>query len=90
MAGIGGKTIAQAKHNLSYVEVQKWKAYRDLTGSFNLGTRIEQGVALLATCIVNGNGGKTDISDFIPDRGGREIPEAKPEDLLALLNSLVG
>lgn len=90
--GIGGRTIAEAKANLSYSEAQTWKAYRESCGSFNIGTRVEQGFALLATCIVKGNGGKVEISDFIPERSGRESPPepklATVEDLFNLLNSV--
>lgn len=88
--GVGGRTIAEAKQNMSYAEAQIWRAYRESSGPFNLATRVEHGFALLATCIVNGNGGKTTLSDFIPERAGHK-PQPKVatlEDAFNMLKSL--
>lgn len=63
--------------------------YARKTGSLNLGIRIEQGFALLATLLNNLHGGKATFNDFIPDRGQKPRPkEATPQDLLALLQSV--
>lgn len=51
--GIGGRTIAEAKRTLSWVEAQQHLAYIRRRGSLNLGTRIEAGFALLAWLIAN-------------------------------------
>lgn len=74
---------------MSYVEAQTWKAYRESCGSFNISTRLEQGFALIAMMLNRVNGGKAEISDFIPDRGNNiEPPEGSIEDVMALLNSV--
>lgn len=60
--------------------------YRRQTGPLNLGIRLEEGFALLATVLNNVHGGKAKFDDFLPDRGFRPEPAAAtPQDLLALL-----
>lgn len=63
---IGGSSIEEAKENLSYEEVLAWQQYRRKRGSLNTGTRMEWGFALLATILVQANGGKAGIEDFMP------------------------
>jgi hypothetical protein len=55
MCGIGGRTIAEAQQNLSYVEFLDWVEYRRKRGSLNQGMRIERAGALIATIIANVN-----------------------------------
>jgi len=63
--------------------------YRHQTGPLNVGLRLEQGFAMLATVLSSIHGGKAELSDFMPDRGFQEEPpEATPEDVLRLLQSL--
>lgn len=66
LCGIGGKTIAEAKRNLSYAEVIEWLAYRRKRGTLNLGRRIEVAAALIATTINRMHGGKAKLSDYTP------------------------
>ncbi|WP_228203392.1 hypothetical protein [Acinetobacter sp. CFCC 10889] len=40
--GIGGRTIAKAKANISYPELKIWRAYRAKRGSLFFGRRLEQ------------------------------------------------
>ena len=40
--GIGGRTIAEAKANISNPELMLWRSYRKKYGSLFLGRRIEQ------------------------------------------------
>lgn len=42
MLGIGGRTLAEAKRNLSAEEVATWAAYRAQRGTLSLGLRLEQ------------------------------------------------
>lgn len=42
MLGIGGRTVAQARQNLSADEVATWAAYRAKRGTLSLGLRLEQ------------------------------------------------
>lgn len=68
MNGIGGRTIAEAQHRLSYQEFIQWARYRRKRGSLNVGMRVERGAGLLAALYANSNsknGGYT-ISDFSP------------------------
>jgi hypothetical protein len=70
MNGIGGRTIAEAKRNLSYPEFMTWMKYRLKRGSLNLGMRVERGSALLATLYANSHRGKDSqpygVHDFAP------------------------
>jgi len=63
--------------------------YAKQKGSLNLGLRIEDGFALLATILNNLHGGKAKFDDFLPDREPKPEPKpATPQDLLALLQSV--
>lgn len=78
--GIGGNTIAEAQHRLSYPEFLSWAKYRAKRGSLNLGMRVERGAALLATLYANAhtkNGGYR-IYDFMPheEEGPISLDEA--------------
>ena len=76
---------------MTYVEAMDWMRYRLQTGSLNLGLRLDEGFALLATVFNNVMGGKAKLSDFMPDRGCAVAPkEATPQDLLALLQRVKG
>lgn len=55
LCGIGGRTIAEAQNNISYVEFLEWSQYRRKRGSLNAGMRIERAGALVATLIANQN-----------------------------------
>ena len=66
--GVGGRTISEAKQAVSYPEYLKWCAFRKKRGKLNLGMRMEEGFALLATIYANThskNGGYT-LHDFSP------------------------
>jgi hypothetical protein len=45
LCGVGGRTIAEAKRNLSCEEFAQWVSYRELRGSFHLGMRMEESTA---------------------------------------------
>ncbi len=53
LCGIGGRTIAEAQHKISYVEFLDWVEYRRKKGSLNLGMRVERGTALISTILSN-------------------------------------
>ncbi|WP_338136973.1 phage tail assembly protein T [Pseudomonas lactis] len=87
--GIGGRTIAEAKANLTYNEALSWMAYVEQNGSLNLGLKLEKGFALLATILNNVHGGKASFEDFLPQRGEpEEEAAASPQDLLRILQSV--
>lgn len=65
LAGVGGRTIAEAKARISYDEALRWFDYLQRNGTVSLGARIEKGFAMLATVINNAHGGKAKMRDFM-------------------------
>ncbi|TKJ94829.1 phage tail protein [Erwinia persicina] len=67
---MGGKTIAEARENLSFREYQIWAKYRAAYGNLNPMMRTEWAAALVASTLANVNRGKNDppykITDFAP------------------------
>lgn len=89
LSGVGGRTIEEAKNNLSYTEAVSWMAYVRQSGPLSLSARMERGFALLATMLSRVNGGKAEIADFMPSWGPEEAPpEATPQDILSLLQAV--
>lgn len=87
--GIGGRTIAEAKANLTYNEWLSWMAYVEQNGTLNPGLRMERGFALLSTILNNVHGGKADFDDFLPKRGEVvDEAESSAQDLFRLLQSV--
>lgn len=64
-------------------------AYVRQTGSLNLGKRIEQGFAMLATVLNRANGGSAELADFLPNREPSPEPAvATADDIMRLLQSV--
>jgi hypothetical protein len=82
--GIGGHSIASAKENLTHRETCAWVNYIRKRGSLNLGARIDQAVARWMTLWVNSQGGKAQLSDFMP-YADRPLESVKTEDATATL-----
>lgn len=80
--GIGGRSIQEAKQNLTYDEVLDWSAYIKQRGQINIGQRLEIGFALLAMLIIKSNGGKADMEDFMPHF---DKAEADIESVMSIL-----
>jgi hypothetical protein len=61
-------------------------------GSLNIGHRLEQGFALVSMVTNRVNGGKAEISDFLPDRSANddsaEGEEGTVQDVMSLLAGL--
>lgn len=66
LAGVGGKTIAEAKANLSIGEFASWMQYRKKYGPFNPMLRIDAAVARLSQFIAATKGAKREVADFMP------------------------
>jgi len=66
LAGVGGRTIHEAKHRMSLHEAMAWQAYMRKYGLLNIGPRLEQGFAMLAAQINRALGGKAKVTDFMP------------------------
>lgn len=88
-------TVGEAKSRMTYLEAMRWAEYFRKHGyaSQTSGAipQIQQGFALLASILINVNGGyqggrKAKIEDFLPGNG--TDPDGSPEDVAALLSSL--
>lgn len=64
LAGVGGKTIEEAKANLSYQEAQQWFAYAKRRGGL---LHVERLLATIATQINRLSGGDAEIGTFLPE-----------------------
>lgn len=65
LAGVGGRTIDEAKRNISWPEFQAWLAYREAHGILNQAARLERGFALVAHT----------VASTIPRRKGSKAPK---------------
>lgn len=81
LSGVGGKTIAEAKQSMSWVEFNRWVAYRNKRGSLNPGLRLELVLARFQALWANAKMGKSEFkpSDFT---GCIDEPELTIEELL--------
>lgn len=83
--GIGGRTIKEAKRNVTVKEFQQWAEYIRKRGSLNVGQRVEAAVAVLATQINRALGGKAEVIDFLPHW---DQPEVDIEDLAKMFGAV--
>lgn len=81
---MGGKTIQEAKEQLSVREFRQWVAYRNKRGSLNVGLRAEFAAAQIAMILANVNSKKGGFSvyDFAPFH---DKPEEAPVTLEAAM-----
>ena len=79
--GVGGRTVAEAKANISYREAMAWAAYRNKHGSFNLANRSEQMGAIIALQLNRLGGGTAELIDFMPhqEKAGVSLETAMAE-----------
>lgn len=93
LAGIGGRTIEEAKERLSYAEVLDWIEYRRQYGPLNLGYRLEWILAQVAYTAAAASGAKSksgkklalsDFLMFIQKRSESEDEEVSLEALARL------
>ncbi len=78
LAGVGGRTVAEARDRLTYAEVVAWGAYRQKYGTLHVGMRLEVGFGQLLAMVCNALGGDADPRDFMP-----HVPKPEPEPLSA-------
>lgn len=83
LAGVGGRTVSEAKETLQYAEFLDWLTYRRMRGSLHMGTRMESGFALLASLISRACGGDASQLDFMPHA---EQPAATLSDVMGILS----
>lgn len=85
LCGIGGKTVAEAKANLTYREALNWFAYAKQRGGLRHTDRL---LATIATQINRLTGGKAEITDFLPTLGPStktDEPEAGIGEVMNIL-----
>lgn len=85
LCGIGGKTIAEAKANLSYKEALDWFLYARQRGGLRHSERL---LATIATQINRLTGGDAEISDFLPYLKPADKTDEKPAELGEVMNLL--
>lgn len=68
-----GYTVGYLQENLSTRELDLWSRYRYKYGPLHPVRRYDTGPALIASMIINANGGKSKADDFLPY--GKEIEE---------------
>jgi len=72
--GIGGKTIAEAKRNLSHREFCFWRQYIETRGSLNFGLRLDERMAALKYMYAKSNSfDVSDQFDFMPYHDAPDI-----------------
>lgn len=87
LAGVGGRTIAEAKARLSYAEAQSWATYIREHGSVNPLHRMEHWVAKICYVTARVNGSKAKFEDFLPTKP-EQVKEGTIQDVFALLKSM--
>lgn len=96
--GIGGRTIAEAKRNMSVVEFYHWCAYINARGTINVAEKLESVGALITWMLTNSgmqqlkkrDGTPFTIADFMPHAGPpieqeTEAGELTMQQVLAVL-----
>lgn len=92
LAGVGGRTIAEAKRNLSYPEMLQWATYMRKRGRLSEQRILERGFALLASTVAGLVGGKAKADDYVEYMRaelpqGDKTEEAQAEDVMKFFQS---
>jgi len=81
--GIGGRTVAEAKRNISCAEFWQWCAYIEKRGSLNPSLRLERAIARLAQLFLQSQGVKNvSFYDLLPHEEAPLPPPATLEQAL--------
>lgn len=76
MNGVGGRTIAEAKLNMTHAEVSQWAEFRNKRGSLFVGRRVEQSIGNWMahyTRFKVKDGTEVDPRDFMPHEEAPEL-----------------
>lgn len=84
LCGVGGKSVAEAKRNITFPEFRSWCEFIKKNGTPN--QNLHQGFAMIATMINNMMGGEAQMTDFM--RQGESGPEELTDDNIAALKAL--
>lgn len=87
LAGVGGRTVADAKERLTYQEALRWMAYVKKRGRPNIGLRVEEMGAYIVQAIYRAQGGKCDAESFMPHVVAADDGEASIDDLMGVLKA---
>lgn len=95
LAGVGGRTIAEAQRNLSYKEVTQWLKFFEQTEYLSVIEMHQQLIrqldyisAKICWAVWKAAGAKNvSINDFLPEVK-KDYEEATPQDALRLLSSI--
>jgi len=83
LRGVGGRTIEEAKRNVTYREFSLWRLYIDKHGLPALGVEATQSaIAMLTWRVDRAAGGTSEISDWMP---GKRSGEADIADVAKLM-----
>ena len=84
LCGIGGKTVTEAKRNLSYREAHDWFLFAKQRGGLLHTDRL---LATIATQLNRFGGGEAEIGDFLPMLK-TQLPDENPADMGEVMNIL--
>ena len=93
LCGVGGKSVAEAKSAISYVEFVQWCQFRARYGSFHTGMRIDRAAARIGSLLANIKAGKNiwseqDLSPFDSLIAEADKPELTIETAFAALKKV--
>ncbi len=93
LCGVGGKSVAEAKANITYVEFVQWCQFRARYGSFHIGMRIDRAAARVGSLLANIKSGKNiwteqDLSPFDAVISEADKPELTLESAFAALKKV--
>jgi len=93
LCGVGGKSVAEAKATISYVEFVQWCQFRARYGSFHTGMRIDRAAARIGSLLANIKAGKNiwteqDLSPFDSAVAEANKPELTLESAFAALKKV--
>jgi hypothetical protein len=83
LAGIGGKTVEEAKRNMSYQEFTAWNEYAKQKGGLQHNDRL---LATVCTQINRLTGGEANPSDFLPELRIHETHDEKEAEIGDVMN----
>jgi hypothetical protein len=88
--GVGGRTVEEAKRNVSYDEFIRWCQFREKYGSLHVGMRVDRAIARGLALYVNSlSSRKVKPQDFSPyDQARSSVDVDDPEAMYALLKGV--
>jgi len=91
--GIGGRTVEEAQHRMSYREYIAWIKYMQKNGSINPGRRVDNSLALIAMqfarpFLKKQSGEKFTMEDFTMYPVPVNEVDASPQQVFDLINAV--